>query len=196
MEGDLLGHTTHGLELPPLYLSEIEKKQMTLTGEPVVVADYPAVMTWDGRRLPGQWLTLEAIAQACSRARTQGTCTVVIRRSHHLAALASYLKRVTDQGLMIVLTCSEPITGAVAPHGGRTGVMTPNPFAAAWPTEGEPVMIDVCQSITTNLMTPRLHAEGRRFPGPWVMDAEGNPTDDPAVTKDHGQVHFRYTTGD
>ncbi len=181
VEGDLLGHTTHGLELLPLYLSEIEKKQMTLTGEPVVVADYPAVMTWDGRRLPGQWLTLEAIAQACSRSRTQGTCTVVIRRSHHLAALASYLKRVTDQGLMIVLTCSDPFTGAVAPHGGRTGVMTPNPFAAAWPTEGEPVIIDVCQSITTNLMTRRLHAEGRRFPGPWVMDAEGNPTDDPAV---------------
>ena len=44
--------------------------------------------------------------------------------------------------------------------------MTPNPFAAAWPTEGEPVIIDVCQSITTNLMTRRLHAEGRRFPGP------------------------------
>ena len=63
VEGDLLGHTTHGLELLPLDLSEIEKKQMTLTGEPVVVADYSAVMTCDGRRLPGQWLTLEAIAK-------------------------------------------------------------------------------------------------------------------------------------
>jgi len=30
-----------------------------------------------------------------ARAKTQGTCTVVIRRSHHIACLAAYLKRVT-----------------------------------------------------------------------------------------------------
>ena len=34
VEGDLLGHTTHGLQLLPLYLSEIEKKQMTVAGQP------------------------------------------------------------------------------------------------------------------------------------------------------------------
>jgi L-lactate dehydrogenase len=53
VEGDLLGHTTHGLQLLPLYLAEIEKKQMTVAGEPDVLADRPAGVTWDGRRLPG-----------------------------------------------------------------------------------------------------------------------------------------------
>jgi LDH2 family malate/lactate/ureidoglycolate dehydrogenase len=181
VEGDLLGHTTHGLQLLPLYLSEIEKKQMTVAGQPSVLADRPAAVTWDGHRLPGPWLTLEAIALACGRARTFGTCTVVIRRSHHLGALAAYLKRVTDQGLMILLTCSDASGTAVAPHGGYRGLFTPNPLAAAWPTGGDPVMLDVCQSITTNLMTRRLHAEGRKFPGAWAVDNHGTPTDDPGA---------------
>jgi L-lactate dehydrogenase len=181
VEGDLLGHTTHGLFLLPLYLAEIEKGRMTLSGAPEVVADFPAAVTWDGRRLPGQWLTLEAIALACERAKRLGTCTVVIRRSHHLGCLAAYLKRVTDQGLMILLASSDPAGQQVAPFGGRHGLFTPNPLAAAWPTAGDPVMLDICQSITTNLMTRRLHAEGRRFPGQWALDNQGNPTDDPAA---------------
>jgi LDH2 family malate/lactate/ureidoglycolate dehydrogenase len=34
VEGDLLGHTTHGLALLPPYLAEIEKGSMTKSGEP------------------------------------------------------------------------------------------------------------------------------------------------------------------
>ncbi len=181
VEGDLLGHTTHGLQLLALYLAEIDKKQMTLSGQPEVLADHPAAVTWDGRRLPGPWLTREAIALACTRATALGACTVVIRRSHHIGCLAAYLERVTDQGLMIVLTCSDPSGSGVAPHGGYRGAYTPNPLAAAWPTDGDPVMLDVSQSITTNLMTRRLHAEGKRFPGLWAVDNRGLPTDDPAA---------------
>ena len=182
VEGDLLGHTTHGLQLLPLYLAEIEKREMTLSGEPSVLADHEAAVTWDGRRLPGPWLTLGAIALSCARAKQLGSCSVVIRRSHHIGCLAAYLQRVTEQGLMILLTCSDPSGTGVAPHGGSRGAYTPNPLAAAWPTGGgDPVMLDVCQSITTNLMTRRLHAEGRRFPAQWAVDNRGQPTDDPGA---------------
>ncbi|MFI5336561.1 MAG: Ldh family oxidoreductase, partial [Opitutales bacterium] len=181
VEGDLLGHTTHGLQLLGLYLTEIEQGQMTLSGTYRTVADHPAAVTWDGMRLPGPWLTLQAIDLAIERARKLGTCTVVIRRSHHIACLAAYLQRVADQGLMMILTCSDPAGTAVAPHGGARGAYTPNPLAAAWPTEGDPVTMDICQSITTNIMTRRLHAEGRKFPGLWVIDNQGRPSDDPAV---------------
>lgn len=181
VEGDLLGHTTHGLALLPQYLAEIEGGRMTTSGEPRVVADFPAAVTWDGRRLPGPWLTAKAIELAIARAQQNGTATVVIRRSHHIACLAAYLKRVTDRGLMIILTCSDPAVSSVAPHGGRTDVFTPNPFAAAWPTQGDPVMLDISMSITTNALTKRLHEEGRTFPGLWALTPAGEPTDDPGV---------------
>lgn len=181
VEGDLLGHTTHGLSLLPLYLQDIEAGKMAKAGEFEVLTETPVAATWNGQRLPGPWLTTRAIAWASERARKHGTGTVVIRRSHHIACLAAYLKPVADAGLMILLSCTDPAADGVAPHGGRTSVFTPNPLAAAWPTEGDPVILDVCQSITTYGMTRRLYAEGKRYPGKWVIDHEGQPTDDPAV---------------
>jgi L-lactate dehydrogenase len=179
VEADLLGHTTHGLALLAGYLGEIEKGAMIKTGEPIVVTDLPAAITWDGRRLPGPWLTVRALDLAMARAKIHGTCTVVIRRSHHIACLAAYLQRVTVDGLMVLLSCSDPNVASVAPHGGRTAVFTPNPIAAAWPTDGDPVMLDLSASITTNALTNRLRAEKKKFSGAWAIDAAGAPTDDP-----------------
>lgn len=184
VEADLLGHTTHGLQLLPYYLKELDDGKMAVSGQPIVVADFPAALTWDGRRLPGQWLTLEAIRVAIRRARQLGSCTVVIRRSHHIGCLAAYLQQVTEQGMMILLTSSDPFGAQVAPHGGYRGIFTPNPLAAGWPTKGDPVMLDVSQSITTVMMTRRLHAEGLKFPGLWVVDNKGQPSNDPAVVLD------------
>ncbi len=181
VEGDLLGHTTHGLQLLPSYLQDAEKGSLTKTGSPRIIADFPAAVTWDGMRLPGTWLTATAVDLAAERAKKYGTCTVVIRRSHHIACLASYLKRVTDQKMMIILTCSDPNAAGVTPHGGRREVYTPNPIAAAWPTSGDPVMMDVSQSITTHGMVRRCHAEKKKLPGPWLVDSDGHPTDDPAT---------------
>jgi L-lactate dehydrogenase len=180
VEGDLLGHTTHGLALLAAYLGDIEKGKMTVRGEPRVVASLPAAVTWDGNRLPGPWLVRRALDLATERARVQGTCAVSIRRSHHIACLSAYLRPVAERGFMAMLTCSDPTALGVAPHGGRAQVMTPDPLAAAWPTAGEPVILDVSTSITTNGMTRRLAAEGRKFPAAWALDATGAPTDDPA----------------
>ncbi len=178
VEGDLLGHTTHGLALLAAYLNELDSGAMTREGGPAVVADFPAALTWDGRRLPGPWLVRRALDAAIERARKLGTCTVVIRRSHHIACLAAYLRRATDAGMLVMLSCSDPTVATVAPHGGRRGVMTPNPLAAAWPTAGEPVMLDVSMSIATNGLAKRRQAERRRMDGKWLVDAAGEVTDD------------------
>ncbi len=181
VEGDLLGHNTHGLQLLAGYLAELEKGSMAKEGEPKVLADFPAAVTWDGRRLPGPWLTVRALELAAARARQQGTCTVVIRRSHHIACLAAYLRPVAEQGLMVLISCSDPTVGGVAPHGGKRSLYTPDPLAAAWPTDGDPVMLDISMSIATNGLSKRLQAEGARFPGPWAVDGDGRPTDNPAA---------------
>jgi L-lactate dehydrogenase len=181
VEGDLLGHTTHGLQLLAPYLADIESGSMRKDGEPEVMADHPAAVTWDGRRLPGPWLVLRAMDLATERARRLGTGTVVIRRSHHIACLAAFLQRATDQGLLMILTCSDPNAASVAPFGGLDPVFTPNPISAGIPTGDIPVLMDVSTSATTNGLTGRLHKEGRRLPADWVMDAQGVPGNDPGV---------------
>ena len=82
---------------------------------------------------------------------------------------------------MNLLSSSGPEAGGVAPHCGRKDIYTPNPIAAAWPTGGDPIMLHVSMSITTHLLTRRLHAANKKLPGQWVIDAQGNASDDPAV---------------
>ena len=181
LEGDLLGHTTHGLDMLARYLGELDQGKMAKSGEPQVLADHGSALTWDGNYLPGAWLVKQAIAAAIARLSDHATVTVVIRRSHHIGCLQAYLKSVTDSGRVILLTCSDPSAAGVAPHGGVASRITPNPIAFGFPTGGEPVLIDVSSSTTTNAMTRRLFEEGERLPGAWLVDAQGRASDDPAV---------------
>ena len=176
---DLLGHTTHGLALLAPYLGEIERGTMTRSGEPEIVSDRPAAQTWDGRRLPGPWLTLRALDAAARMAQANGTGTVVIRRSHHIACLAVYLLRATERGLVAIVESSDPIVAAVVPHGGTTPVLTPNPIAAGLPTSGDPILIDTSSSITSMGFAKQEMQAGRKLPGAWIIDHAGNATDDP-----------------
>ncbi len=181
VEGDLLGHTTHGLALLPGYLHAIATGGMETRGEWEVVSDRGAGVLWDGRRLPGPWLVARAIDLALERAAAHGTATVVIRRSHHIACLAAYLTRVTARGMAVLLQSSDPSVASVAPFGGTRALITPNPIAAGFPTHGDPVLLDVSTSTTTNGLTGRLRGEGAVLGHPWLLDAAGQPTPDPAA---------------
>ncbi len=184
VEGDLLGHSTHGLALLGAYLAQAETGRMAGTGEPAIVAEADGAQTWDaqvpqGGRLPGPWLVERAAAWAGARAERTGIAAVSIRRACHIGCLAAYLRRAAEAGHMLIVTCSDPSTASVAPFGGTRRLYTPNPLAAGWPSPGGPVMIDVSMSITTNGMTNRLRTLGEQFEHPWLLDAEGIATRDP-----------------
>jgi L-lactate dehydrogenase len=181
VEGDLLGHDTHGLALLAGYLAELDAGSMRKSGAYRVLSERAAAALWDGERLPGPWLTLRAVDEAIARAQQCGTGTVVIRRSHHIACLATYLGRATERGFVLLVSCSDPNSASVAPHGGLQPVFTPDPLAFGVPTSGDPVLIDLSASLTTNGMTARLHKHGRKLAHPWLLDAEGRATDDPAT---------------
>lgn len=181
VEGDLLGHTTHGLALLPGYLQQIASGGMAVAGEPEVISDSPAALVWDGKRLPGLWLADRAVAAASERARSIGLAAVAIRNSHHIGCLAVFLERPAREGLMAIVASSDPSVKGVAPFGGTAPLMTPNPLAIGIPTEGDPILIDISASITTMGLADRLRRSGGKFPASWAIDAEGNPTDDPAV---------------
>ena len=181
VEADLLGHDTHGLALCAPYLEALESGGMRAEGEPEVLSDRGAAVAWDGRWLSGVWLTARALELASERARTYGVASVAIRRSHHIACLQAYLAPIAERGQVALLACSDPASASVAPHGGLDAVFTPDPMALGAPTGGDPILVDMSASITTNAMTERLHAEGGRYPGPWAQDAEGRATDDPGA---------------
>ncbi len=181
VEGDLLGHDTHGLQLLAGYAGAVADGTMLGGGDPIVVAERASVLTWDGRRLPGPHLVERGLRWAAPAAREYGTATLAIRRSHHIACLAAYLEAPARDGLLVSLQCSDPAHGSVAPFGGREPVFTPNPISWGIPTGGDPVIIDISASITTNGMSGRMAAAGELGAHQWWLTAQGEPSNDPAV---------------
>jgi len=96
LESDLMGHTTHGLNLLPVFLAELGSGGMKAEGEPVVLADHPAALHWDGQFLPGTWLMARAIEAARAKLKNNPVVTVVIRQAHHIAGLVAYLRLATE----------------------------------------------------------------------------------------------------
>ncbi len=181
VDADMMGHSTHGLALVQMYLNGLKNGAMAPHGEIEVVRDFKACVTWNGNRLPGAWLLTRALDIAIERAAEIGTCTFAITNSYHVGALAPYLKRATERGMMVILASSTASVSGVAPFGGLRGVMTPNPYAAGIPTDGDPILLDISASITTRNKAIQYAEAGKRFPHPWAIDAQGQPTDDPNV---------------
>lgn len=182
VEGDLMGHDTHGLAQLAPYLDALASGDMQGRGEPAVLSSTPVAETWDGGKLPGPWLVRRAGDLASARAAEFGLSAVAIRRSHHIGCLAAYLPRIAARGQVMLLFSSDPATASVAPWGGTRRLFTPNPIAAGWPVPGGgAAMLDISMSVTTNAMTARRRAEGRPFPYDALLDAEGRPTGDPRV---------------
>lgn len=181
VEGELLGRTTHGYSLLAPYLREIQSGNMQVRGNPRVINDMGACLTWDGRRLPGPWLMTQAINEASARAQRFGIGTVSIQRSHHAACLGAYLHQATDQGLLLYIALTDPGFSSVAPFGGTTPVLTSNPIAFGAPTEDRPIHIDLSTSMTTNGMVAQMQSQHRQFKQPWLLDNQGQPSTDPAV---------------
>lgn len=183
---DAMGRRTHGLAMAVLYLADIHKGGMQLTGQPEVIKDNGISAVWDGNYLPGLWLVNQAIETAIPRARAHGLAAIAIRRSHHIGCLAALVKQAADQGLVALIANSDPAGQRVAPFGGTEALLTPNPIAMGYPTTQQPVLVDICASITTTSMARQKFAAGEQFEHPWLLDAQGLPTRDPAVLE-HSQ---------
>src|SRR3546814_8360057 len=85
VEGDLLGHDTHGLALLAPYIKEIETKSMEVSGTAKTLSDRGAALLWDGRRLPGPWLIRQSIDTLTPRARE-------FRSEEHTSELQSLMR--------------------------------------------------------------------------------------------------------
>jgi LDH2 family malate/lactate/ureidoglycolate dehydrogenase len=179
VEADMMGRSTHGIEHLDWYLTDLVSEVMNKTGDPTVVADHGAAVTWHGHYLPGTWLVTEAMELAFARSRDHPVVTVVIRESHHVGFHAAYLRRATMRGLVMLLLDTNPYFGAVAPYGGKQAVFSPTPVSFGFPTAGDPVLVDFALSSTSLTATERAGRLGERLPHAWLLDHEGNASDDP-----------------
>lgn len=79
----------------------------------------------------------------------------------------------------MLLSCSDPRGATIAPFGAVSPVYSPNPLAAGIPTQSNPIIFDISMSTTANGLVMRSHKEGKLLEHPWLLDHQGNVTNDP-----------------
>lgn len=184
---DLLGYTTHGIQFLPQYCSALESGAMTAAGSPTLVSDTGTTLVYDGGMLPGPCCIDHALEDLIPRARNHAMVAGVIRHSANTACLATYLLPIVEAGLIGMIMVSSPGGRVVAPAGGREGCFSTNPLAFGFPTGGNPVLIDMATSATTNRLTEKMQREGGQYSEEPLLDRNGLPTNDPfALTKAGG----------
>jgi LDH2 family malate/lactate/ureidoglycolate dehydrogenase len=196
VEADLLGYTTHGIQFLPQYCRALEEGGMARDGEMTLLRDGGSSLVWDADRLSGPWCVRQAVADALRRSENHGVVTALVRRGHNMACLATYLLPVVEANRIGLIFVSTPGSAGVAPPGGRTGRYSTNPMAAGFPTGSDPVLIDMATSATINRLTERLARAGDHHTGEPMLDAEGRPSNDPAVLVGGGGGAIRPLGGD
>ncbi|QVM94354.1 Ldh family oxidoreductase [Pseudomonas sp. SORT22] len=180
LEGELLGHRTHGLNLVSRYIGGIQAGQVKARAGLLEQLAHSGISSlFDGHYLLGPYCVSRALDCAAQGATAQGIGIAVVRRAAHIGCLAAYLQPFTERGLVAMLYSSDPSVALVCAHGGIEPVYTPNPIAAGIPTRGEPILLDVSMSTVTLGLVGQCRDSGQRLPHPVLLGNDGRLSDNP-----------------
>ena len=133
---------------------------------------------------PVQWLDCRdsfaplAVAQAVlclgAAARRNGVAVIFLRGVRGFGRLAPFVRHLADAGLLAMAGAEGP--PFVAPWQGDRPVVGTNPFALAFGTGDNRVVIDIASSATTMAALRTARATGEALPAGIALDAGGAPT--------------------
>lgn len=176
----LVGHDSHGVIRIPEYLGLVAEGAIKLDASITVERTGPATAVVDCGQGFGAVGAERAIQEGIGLAREQRTACVITRRCNHVGRLGAWVQQAADQGMVAIATCNSPVYGHhVLPWGGRDARLATNPIAYAAPTSGDPIVADFATSVAPEGKLRFYRNEGKPVPDGWVLDSEGNPTNDP-----------------
>lgn len=139
----------------------------------------PVSARMDGGNYPGFYAVYRAAEMAIEKAQVSRFAVVGMRNCWMSGRSAYYVEKIARAGFACAhFACSD---GVVAPLGGRKPALGTNPMAFSLPGEPDPLVVDIATSATNNgdvILAGRLNqllADGV------AINAEGNPTRDPAA---------------
>jgi LDH2 family malate/lactate/ureidoglycolate dehydrogenase len=141
-----------------------------------VVKDAGALALMDGDNGMGQVVAKKAMENCLDRAEKHNVGVVVMQRSNHFGAAASFADLALDRGM--VGLCTTNAVKTIAPAGGKDKLLGNNPIAIAVPGD-PPILLDMALSTVARGYVLQAKLSGKRLPEGWGVDSEGRPTTDP-----------------
>lgn len=172
------GQVGHGFSRVSDYLAQVRSGKVRGGATPLVEQVAPSLAVVDacyGFAYPALDLATSLVAEV---ARTQGTATVAVTRSHHCGALSVQVERVARRGAVVLMFANTP--PAIAPWGAVEPLFGTNPIAFACPVPGEaPLVADLSLSVVARGKIMAAKKAGETIPEGWALDAKGKATTDP-----------------
>lgn len=175
---DMRGISSHGVLRAAHYITCIQAGGLRPDGRLEITAAGGGFLRLSAAGGLGIPAAMRATDLLIDHARTQAIAIATLNHSDHYGAAGLYAQRCSDAGLLgfsMSNTCPMiAVTGAAAKGIGN------NPFAYAAPgRRHRGILFDVCMSVVASGKIQIAAAENRKIPLGWIVDREGNPTDDP-----------------
>lgn len=170
----------HGLSRVPSYAAQVKVGKIDGRAVPVAEQPRPGVLAINANLGFAYPAIALAVAGLPAIARAQGVAVAAIRRSHHCGAAGHPVERLAEAGLVAMLFANTP--AAIAPWGGSRPLFGTNPIAFACPLpDGAPIVADLSLSKVARGNILAARQKGQPIPEGWALDADGQPTTDPAA---------------
>jgi hydroxycarboxylate dehydrogenase B len=178
---NLVGHDSHGVIRVPAYIGWLKAGKVVANQSPRVVFENEALAVVDGQFGFGQVMGEEAMRVGIAKCTRHGVAVVALRNSGHLGRIGDWAEMAARAGkvsLHFVNTSGGGIL--VAPFGGNQRRLSANPIAAGVPVQdGPPLVLDISTCTIAEGKIKVAYNKGVPVPDGCIIDAEGNPTNDP-----------------
>jgi uncharacterized oxidoreductase len=182
VRAERMGIRSHGLIRAVQYVNDIRDGRVRVGAPIEVVGGSGAVAVLDCGWNLGIVGAHRALDVALERVAGAGMATVVTRSCNHVGRLGSYAERAARAGHVCLATVAIPHVGHyVVPWGGAQGRLGTNPFAYGFPAEPDPIVADFATSVIPEGKIRTALANGTQVPPDAMLDAEGQPSTDPAA---------------
>lgn len=184
---DLRGTHSHGVVRLPFLVARLAdggaNKQPSI--RLLKYAGSTALLDGDGAL--GVITASKAMEMAISKARDNGIGMVAAAHSDFIGACAHFAMQALPHD-MIGIAWTNGFPG-MAPWGGRSNTIGNNPIAFAAPSQTHgPVVLDMALSVAAGGRVRLAAKRKERIPTDWLIDRDGNATDDPAHLFDGGAL--------
>ena len=124
------------------------------------------------------------------KAAASGVAAATVYRQGHVGRVAAYPIMAAKAGLIGMMTADSGRSAkGVVPFGGREARLGTNPICFAIPSNLEgPLFIDMATSAVAAGKISLAVARGKSIPEGWILDKNGNATNDPHDFSDGGAI--------
>lgn len=183
------GSASHGIFRLGGYLAALKSGKVDGKASPSVLRIAPSVIQVNGH------CGFAPLAMAAARddlaplAREQGIAAAALVNIHHFSALWLDIEPLVEAGLAAM--CMTAYMPAVAPAGARKPFFGTNPMAFGWPrADGATMIFDQASAAMARGEITIAARDGHELPQGVGVDADGNPTTDPAAILKGAQLPF------